>query len=1051
MAKLTNQAEIQQGYIPADEETMPSSKGRVSDRGMHVPDLDLIDAKNTLPTNQGYISYFGITDTLEDVGNQLDEDVQNIITYKTLHGDTIQIAFCANGLYMRSVAGDAVGTLTNVPAAGSNPEYDKLDLNDKKCKWTQVLTTIPTSPWKMWTYCLMENALFVFQKGMDYIGRITSYEPEQIIFEHRPPTYLLQDFKRHKFTYTSEDDSTGDDTYKSITITTDTGLNFGVQKIAVDSASDVSLAIEAWKTAFHTTGFFSTEFRETLRTEVSIDAFIPIVNQGSLAALQTIIDNTAHNGDDTELSLTPVWGSAAYDSILYDVSGQAITPSGVAFNSDGTKMYVVDTDYGTGGDTRIYQYTLSTAYNISTATYDTLFFDYINEEANFAVGIQFNPTGTKMYLLGGTSTDRIYQYTLSTAWNISTATYDTVFLNVQGGAPSGMAFTSDGTKIYHVDYQTDLVYQYNLTIAWDLSTASYATKSLDVSPQCALPSDVEISDDGATLYVLGSVDSIYQYTLSTPFDLSTATYTSLYLDTSPPISIPATPADPSSGMGLTFVDSAIKFYVVDWNAATIYSYTSSKQGIEVGGFKKEFPTVIGYGANATYLTPHDDSNTLAIALRALYLADPTIGASVGILTITQAATCDLHYNFDVYFTLIDQVAIPSSVEAQDGTSVFTEDSTSSAIIPMGQIEGIMSGRSRLGAWDEDNIIYWSSAKNLVDFIPSAETGANQITVRSLKGNITKCEGFTNGFVIYGTGNVVVATFANSITSVYNFKPIEESEGLIDYRHLASQKDIHYYWSSKGLVTINPETHRSDFIAPELTDWIKKYRYPIQIHMIANRFLVLYIQDRDDVFSNRSVRNGGPVKKAIRRHPSLTPVEFTYISPGANLYPTFTRALVYDTQLQKWGSCDVACKLLVSLTPYNQSGYQLAKNYQLLDAALDNEQREIVVRTADGYTRLATTFPSDSYVLFGHYSTHRDKTTKLVEIDTEYVNYPDATLEIEKSIDGAKVDFTQNVSYTQDTLAKTQGINMAARWFNILVKGGHYHLKRLLTKGYTYGR
>jgi hypothetical protein len=75
---------------------------------------------------------------------------------------------------------------------------------------------------------------------------------------------------------------------------------------------------------------------------------------------------------------------------------------------------------------------------------------------------------------------------------------------------------------------------------------------------------------------------------------------------------------------------------------------------------------------------------------------------------------------------------------------------------------------------------------------------------------------------------------------------------------------------------------------------------------------------------------------------------------------------------------------------------------------------------------------------------------LVELSAEFVDYPNGTIEIEQSLDGAKVDFTSLVSTPVTTLAHDMNPNLAARWFNILVKG-QYHLKRLLAKGYSYGR
>jgi hypothetical protein len=52
----------------------------------------------------------------------------------------------------------------------------------------------------------------------------------------------------------------------------------------------------------------------------------------------------------------------------------------------------------------------------------------------------------------GATSDDIYQYSLSTAWDLSTASYDSVSLSVSGqdANMSGMCFNSDGTKIYTV-------------------------------------------------------------------------------------------------------------------------------------------------------------------------------------------------------------------------------------------------------------------------------------------------------------------------------------------------------------------------------------------------------------------------------------------------------------------------------------------------------------------------------------------------------------------------------------------------------------------------
>ena len=101
------------------------------------------------------------------------------------------------------------------------------------------------------------------------------------------------------------------------------------------------------------------------------------------------------------------------------IGNQEITPTGVHFKSDGTKMYAV----GVTTDT-VYEYNLSTAWIISTASY-VQSFSVAGQEIN-PQGLFFKDDGTKMYVIGSTGDD-VNEYTLSSAWDISTASYVQVF------------------------------------------------------------------------------------------------------------------------------------------------------------------------------------------------------------------------------------------------------------------------------------------------------------------------------------------------------------------------------------------------------------------------------------------------------------------------------------------------------------------------------------------------------------------------------------------------------------------------------------------------
>ena len=75
-----------------------------------------------------------------------------------------------------------------------------------------------------------------------------------------------------------------------------------------------------------------------------------------------------------------------------------------------------------------------------------------------------NSDGTIMYVLGR-STDRIYQYALSTAFDVSTGVYSGInqsYLVTQDQTPQDLIFNNDGSKMYVVGSVNDKIYEYNI-------------------------------------------------------------------------------------------------------------------------------------------------------------------------------------------------------------------------------------------------------------------------------------------------------------------------------------------------------------------------------------------------------------------------------------------------------------------------------------------------------------------------------------------------------------------------------------------------------------
>ena len=202
--------------------------------------------------------------------------------------------------------------------------------------------------------------------------------------------------------------------------------------------------------------------------------------------------------------------TASYDSVEFSVASQDSSTQALAFSSDGTKMFVVG---GTGDS--VFQYTLSTGFDLSTASYDSVSFSVDSQDAAPA-GLAFNSDGTKMFMLGASS-GKVFQYTLSTSFDLSTASYDSVefSVNSQETAPTGLAFNSDGTKMYVIGSTSDKVFQYTLSTGFNLSTASYDSVEFSVASQESSPRSLAFNSDGTKMYIVGIVGaSVYQYSTS---------------------------------------------------------------------------------------------------------------------------------------------------------------------------------------------------------------------------------------------------------------------------------------------------------------------------------------------------------------------------------------------------------------------------------------------------------------------------------------------------------------------------------------------------------
>ena len=300
-------------------------------------------------------------------------------------------------------------------------------------------------------------------------------------------------------------------------------------------------------------------------TAASATVTYSFVNPSDVSKVDLIIDYQAFNGF--------VIADASYDNTSFSVASQEANPTGLAFKDDGSKMYIL----GSGSDS-IYQYSLSTAWAVETASYDSVSFSVAGQD-NTPNSIAFKSDGTKMYIVGSQNYS-VYQYSLSTAWDLGAASYDSVSFSVAGQEyePTAIIFKPDGTKMYVNGIASDNVNQYSLSTAWDLSTASFDSVTLAVGAQENSVSGIAFNSDGTKLFTVGFVqEKVFQYGLTTGYDLSTGSYDNVSFSVA---------AQDGSPEFIFFKTDGKKMYIVGGNNDSVFQYTSGQTPTLI------FPTVL---------------------------------------------------------------------------------------------------------------------------------------------------------------------------------------------------------------------------------------------------------------------------------------------------------------------------------------------------------------------------------------------------------------------------------------------------------------------------
>ena len=292
--------------------------------------------------------------------------------------------------------------------------------------------------------------------------------------------------------------------------------------------------------------------------------------------------------DDTNVITDVVDGSTfyniangSYDSVSFSVSSQESAPTSIIFNNDGTKLFVVGFINKT-----IYQYSLPTPFVLTGMSYDSINVSVNSQDTN-PQSIKFNNDGTKLFVVGVTS-KRIYQYSLPTPFILTGMSYDSISFSVnsQDTSPTSITFNNDGTKLFVVGSSNDTIYQYSLPTPFVLTGMSYDNISFSVNSQDTSPTSITFNNDGTKLFMVGSSnDTIYQYSTSEIlFDLTLTSPITALADDVLSVYPSAYPYDTltmeSQQFAVTGDNALVKLYTEDINNPLDLKYQVFINGVE---------------------------------------------------------------------------------------------------------------------------------------------------------------------------------------------------------------------------------------------------------------------------------------------------------------------------------------------------------------------------------------------------------------------------------------------------------------------------------------
>lgn len=203
---------------------------------------------------------------------------------------------------------------------------------------------------------------------------------------------------------------------------------------------------------------------------------------------------------------------SASDEAKISSYGTSYGLNDIAISDDGTKLYQLNKTDG-----YIYMFTLNVNSDISGGiTYvDSLMVSVTGDIEYFF----FGNNGSKLYCVDAYNTRKIYQYSLTTAWDIGGGASLDTSKDLYGYTTGVTRFNHNGTKLIELDIGDEHLYEFNVSTPWDLSTLSASPSGSFLISNEPYTTDslvnFNINSTGTKLFVKTFNGFIYEYSLGT--------------------------------------------------------------------------------------------------------------------------------------------------------------------------------------------------------------------------------------------------------------------------------------------------------------------------------------------------------------------------------------------------------------------------------------------------------------------------------------------------------------------------------------------------------